>query len=805
MPEISQNKLDSADLSTDQSTLIHDSNQTDPHNSLGLSDISNQEPQPTEDKKNLGEQTEKDQYEFFKGTVQRVTYRSSDTGFGVIRAESDTSRNGFSVTTVVGTIPSTLGEGGTFVARGRWQTHPKFGAQFKAFSLTETLPTSQEAIIRYLSSGLIKGVGPKLAERIVEQFGEKTLSILEQDPDRLSEVSGIGESKIEEIKTIWHEKKEEREVLLFFQNYGISPSLARRIYQAYRARAVEIVKENPYILCEEVWGIGFLTADKIAIAIGIDTKSSERLMAGISYTLSEAQNDGHTFLPRDILLTKAKSLLSIAEDELLEKALVLANLQGLIVEYQDKFYTPLIFSQERKTAECIIKRSKRGASKSIPEHLVEEVISMRIQAVDSNPIVLSPEQKDAVKLAATSPLLVITGGPGCGKTTLVRSIGAVFKKAGLRIRLTAPTGRAAQRLQEVCSIEASTIHRLLKFDPMQRCFMHDESNYLPYDVLIVDESSMIDIPLASSLLKAVSPDTRLIFVGDADQLPSVGPGLFFSDLLQIDAVPKVKLTQLFRRAEDSSINDIAYQINKGVPPHIPQPDGTGTKDAYFLPVKDQNAASELIERLVCEQIPKRFNYHAEDITVLSPMNQGELGIIALNKRLQDRLVPKSPGAPIVKMGNTEFRVGDRVCQRVNNYNIHDSGVFNGEQGVIYGLDTEQKALYVKLWDGREITYKAEHISQLDLAYALTIHRSQGSEVPVVVLALHDSHAIMLERQLIYTAVTRAKKLLIVVGTKSALARATKRTRSSKRYTSFKDMVEEELANNNYSTELESEY
>lgn len=741
------------------------------------------------------EETKKES-DYLKGSVERITYRNSENGFGVIRVRKEGGAFGDPVITVAGTLPSSLSEGMTFIARGVWQTHPKFGLQFKAYSLTETVPTERESIIRYLSSGLIKGVGPKFAEKIVEHFGEATLQILENDPDRLTEVRGLGRAKAEEIKVIWVEKKEERETLLFFNNYNISQSLGTRIYKVYKSRTIEIVKNNPYILCQQVWGIGFLTADKIARALGISEKAVERLMAGLLYTLIESEMDGHTYLPKDILLMKGASLLQIDNPELMEEALNKALIEGIVTASEDKIFSPLLFLSEKKVAECIVKRiNNKGTAKYVPDWILNSILEEgNLKNKDGTRLDLSVEQAEAVRLSAKNSLLVITGGPGCGKTTVVRSIGALFKKAGFSIRLCAPTGRAAQRLQEVCDIDASTIHRLLKYDPFQKDFVHNENDTLPYDVLIVDESSMIDIPLANSLLKAVGPDTRLIFVGDKDQLPSVGPGLFFPDLLNISEIPVVTLTRLFRRSEESSINDIAHEINHGVMPNIPEPDGSGKRDAYFLAANTQEEASALIERLVAEQIPKKFGIPPTDITVLSPMNQGELGIISLNQKLQSKLVPKVEGQPTVSVGQTEFRVGDRVCQRVNNYNIHDAGVFNGEQGIIFGVDTEAKAIYVRLWDGREVTYTAENINQLDLAYALTIHRSQGSEVPVIVLVLHDSHNIMLERQLIYTGVTRAKSLLIIVGTRSALQTATKRIKSSKRYTGFRDFVVKGMLN-----------
>lgn len=732
--------------------------------------------------------------DFLRGTIKRITYRNEESGFAVLRVEAE-GRHGITET-LVGKIPPFADEGSSFVARGTWQSHNKFGKQFKAVSFSEAKPTSEDAIIKYLSSGQIKGIGEKTAEKIVAHFGEQTLEILDNSPEELSKVSGLRHSIIEEIKAVWSTKKEEREVMLFFQNHGISASIARKIYGVYKTRAIEIVKNNPYVLCHNIWGIGFLTADKIAKAIGIKEDSEERLAAGLSYSLSESLNDGNTYLPKDLLLDKTSSLLAVADKESISKALNVALFQGLILEFEDKFYLPQIFLHERKAADCISAKIKslNKVSKEIPNWILEEVLETRkSDSHNLQPITLSEEQKEAVRLAAKSNMLVITGGPGCGKTTVVKTITSLFKKSGFTLKLAAPTGRAAQRLQEVCGIEASTIHRMLKYDPIKKEFIHDESSPIPFDALIIDESSMIDISLAASLLAAVPKNTRLIFVGDKDQLPSVGPGLFFPDLLEINEIPQVCLNKLFRRAEDSSINEIAHQINHGVPPNIPEPDGSGKRDAYFLPITRAEEGAELIERLVCDQIPKKFNIPPEDIMVLSPMNQGELGIISLNERLQKRLVPHTDGSPAVVVGNLEFRLNDRVCQRVNNYNIHEAGVFNGEQGVIVGIDNNEKKVVVKLWDGRQITYTSENLTQLDLAYSLTIHRSQGSEMPVVILVLHDSHTIMLERQLIYTGVTRAKRLLVVVGSKSALKMATKRIRSSKRYTGFKSLVTQALA------------
>lgn len=741
---------------------------------------------------------------FFRGTITRVTFRSDESGFGVYRAEpesgiDDNAHTTGGLSTLVGVFPPTIGAGSTVIARGEWQSHPKFGRQFRARSVTETDPTGKEAIARYLASNAVKGFGPTLAARVVEAFGDETLEVIDKTPQRLLEVAGIGQKKLEEILESWQEKRNLREVLLFFQNQGISLSLAQRIYNHYGERAIERVSANPYILAREVWGIGFQTADRIASALGIDSNSPERIRAGLVFSLEQSADDGHCFLPKERLLEKAGKLLAVEDASVLEQAVLEATLGGDVIDDDGRLYGPDLFTAEQQLARSLSARAATQAqpTKAISEDLVDaackkSIISERntTGAVRAPEVVyLSEQQKSAIRLAASKSLLVITGGPGCGKTTVLQTLASLFRQAGLETRLAAPTGRAAQRMSEVCGMPASTIHRLLKYDAMKRTFIHDQYDPLPLDALIVDESSMIDLPLAAALLRAVPSGARVIIVGDADQLPSVGPGLFLSDILEVRSIPRVRLTTLFRRADESSITGIAHKINHGEIPHIPEPDGSTKSDAYFLAAKEPEAAAALIERLVVEQIPKKFGLRGSDITVLTPMNQGPLGVIALNQRLQQRLVPSLPGMAKVTIGELELRPGDRVCQRVNNYNLSTNGVFNGDQGTVIGVDPGAKSVFVELWDGREVEYPSDTLYQLDLAYALTIHRSQGSEVPAVILALHDSHTIMLERQLVYTGITRAKRLLIVVGTRKALATATKRSRSRRRYTQLTERIE----------------
>ncbi len=719
-------------------------------------------------------------------------YQNESNGFTVFRLESAREKDGQH--TVIGELAVSVSLGTNVIARGRWVNHPRFGRQFRARAITESEPTTRETILEYLGSGVVKGLGPVLAGRIVEVFGEDTLRVMDQTPERLRDIPGIGERKLEEICKAWTEKRNVREVLLFFQQYDIPVGLAQRIYRSYGERAIEIVRENPYLLVRSVWGIGFLTADRIARSLGIAEDSQLRIRAGIEYALRRANDDGHCYLPREKLLAKVLQLLQLESNSTVEIEHVLEQsiIHGELTRRDESIYLPTLERAEQELAEYL--SSRLANSSALSPHIERRAVSefagqyfspiSQSSSEQGSTASLSPEQREALFLAAEKPLTVITGGPGCGKTTVVRAISAFFRGLGLSVKLTAPTGRAAQRLAEVCDMEAATIHRLLRFDPGERTFFHDQAEPLAADVVIVDESSMIDLQLATSLLSAIPKNARLIIVGDADQLPSVGPGRFLGDLLQIPAVPRVRLTTLFRRREDSLITHLAYQVNIGVMPQIPEPGGPVRSDAYFIPATEPAQAAELVERLVVEQIPKSFGFVPRQITVLTPMNRGELGIIALNNRLQARLVKQSPDVPTVRVGLTQFHLSDRVCQRVNNYQLTTGGVFNGDQGEIIGIDPENQSVMVQLWDGREVEYSSDVLYQLDLAYALTIHRSQGSEVPVIVLVVHESHTVILERQLIYTAITRAKQLLVIVGSKRALALAIKRTRGSRRFTAL---------------------
>ena len=723
-----------------------------------------------------------------QAVVDRITFRNPTTGFAVVKSTlaNSTTLGRPSELTIIGEVDTSISCGTLIQARGNFQKHAKFGDQFRAFSIIETIPSTSEGLLRYFNSGSVKGFGAVLAKRALDKFECDLVRILDEEPHRLTEVPGIGKKKLEEILESWIKIRGNREAELFFHQHGVPAHLARRVISRYGKRAIEVVKKNPYILVEELYGVGFLSADKIALALGIERDSDQRLQAGLEFALKEASNDGHTYLPADVLINRTQKLLVIEDQQKLLNALSRAVSEDRVVSQsfnlKELIYSKILFEAEVSVANEL-EQLLTAEVKNLPIATIESAAQGAYPAssVESRMIFLSSEQQAALTLAATSSITVITGGPGCGKTTLVRALVAMFRKAGLLIRLAAPTGRAAQRLSEVCEHEASTIHRLLKYEPADRGFLHGKHFKLEADVLMIDETSMLDISLARSLLEAINKGTRVVFVGDADQLPSVGPGLFLSDLLQIAQTKTIRLTNLFRRANESLISVAAFQVNSGEVPDIHEPDGSGKRDAYFLPIQEQIEGAALIEKLVTEQIPKKFGFGATDITVLTPMNLGELGTIALNKRLQEKIRPSSNGVPSIKFGNQEFRLGDRVCQRVNNYQLGTNGVFNGDQGEIIGVDQENTQLTIKLWDGREIEYTKDVLSQLDLAYALSIHRSQGSEIPAVVLAIHDSQAILLERQLLYTAITRAKKLLIIVGTRRALVMAVRKTKSRRRY------------------------
>ncbi len=722
-----------------------------------------------------------------RATIDRIAYQNAANGYTVCHATmSDSSESVVIVGTTTGVGPKSH-----ILARGRFKDHPKFGRQFAATSVTETAPSAPEDLERYIGSGIVKGIGARTAKRIVEEFGVQALEVISKEPQKIAELPGVGAHRATLLAERFGAQDQTREVQRFLIENELSPGLVHKIMRLYGPRAVEVVGKHPYRLAREVPGIGFLKADAIAIKIGISPDSPDRIKAGLVYALEKAVDEGHCYLPIDVWTSRAEVLLGLDNTS----AIIATQVEALVsdtvvVQRGDYFYLPHINLAEESVAETIADRLAPWQKPIVSLETIEDVLG---RAEKETGFKYSAEQREAVGKAAQSPLLLITGGPGCGKTTIIKALTNLFSAAGKRLLLSAPTGRAAQRMSQVCGLPASTIHRMLKFDPIKKCFLHGPNDPLQADAVIVDESSMLDIQLAMSLFSAVPRDATLILVGDKDQLPSVGPGRVFGDLLALEEVPKVILSQLFRRSEESSITSIAHLINAGNVPDIPQPDGVTKTDAYFLPKGTAEEASELIQKLVAEQLPKKFGFNSDEIQVLTPSHRGPLGTVALNAALQGRVNPSDgDNEREMFLGAGVVRVGDRVCQQVNNYDLGETGVFNGDLGTVVNVDRKHAQLWVKLWDGRLVKYCGAEIQQLTLAYAITVHRSQGSEAPCIVMALSEAHYTLLERQLLYTAVTRAKKLLIIVGTKRALSLAARKATSKRRCSDLRGRILEAI-------------
>jgi exodeoxyribonuclease V alpha subunit len=711
-----------------------------------------------------------------RGVVDRVTFRNPTNGYSVLQLRvPDQIRS----ITVVGPLLNAR-VGAHLLVRGTFQDHPKFGRQLAASAITETTPDNADGIEKYLASGLIKGIGPKTAARIVEHFGNETMEVLLRNPERVAELPGIGKAKAQTIVAALESQRETRDIMQFLLAHDISPNLAQRIYTQYKGAAVEILKRDPYLLARDMRGIGFRTADSIALKIGLRPDSPQRLKAGLFFALELASDDGHSFLPRRQLLERAQQLLELVDPVDMDQQIQELSQESFIVNDDENIYIKHLHTAEQFVASFIQERISTPESPTpIPETLRLDALS---QAEASFGIQFSHEQREAARIASEQRLMIVTGGPGCGKTTVVRAFCAIFQAAGKRLLMAAPTGRAAQRMAQVTGVQATTIHRLLKYDPMSHQFLYGVNQPLPADVVIIDEASMIDILLAKDLFSAIPTEATVILVGDKDQLPSVGPGRVFAELIAVKEIATIPLSRLFRRGEESSITSIAHLVNSGTVPDVPTPDGVTKADAYCIPRSEPSEALTTIEKLVSDQLPKKFGFELNEITVLTPSNRGPLGTIALNERLQSVLNPveRVGEDQQIAVGQGVLRLGDRVCQRVNNYQIDQVGVYNGDIGSIYAVDASSRSVTVELWDGRLIRYSDRELHELSLAYAMTVHRSQGSEIPCVVLALHDSHFTLLDRQLIYTAITRAKKLLVIVGSKRALTMATKRFAGARR-------------------------
>ena len=705
-----------------------------------------------------------------EGVLERVVFSNEENAWSVVRVQVAGYRD---LVTAVGNLLG-VQPGENLRLTGGWITDPKYGRQFRVSSYATVTPATVNGIEKYLGSGLIRGIGKVMAGRMAAAFGLECLDVIENHPERLTEVEGIGPKRRKEIVRAWEEQREIKEVMIFLQSHGVSTHYAIKIYKAYGAQATNLVRENPYRLANDIHGIGFKSADKIAAALGIPPDAPQRIEAGTLYLLGQGGDRGHLYLPRQALIEEAEKLLGSTAAQVETAVAALAEMEQIVVEEIPGSADPAIYLKSLHSAEV-------GVSLRVRTLLIQPMLPMEIdldRALDwfekAEKIALARQQRQAIRAGLTRKMLVITGGPGTGKTTLVRGIVKILDRKGQRVLLAAPTGRAAKRLAEATGAEATTLHRLLEFNPQTRQFDRNREHPLSCDLLIVDEASMLDTVLAYHVLKAVPDHGRLILVGDVDQLPSVGPGRVLGDMIRSEAVEVVRLTEIFRQAERSLIVVNAHRVNQGSMPILESVDSDG--DFFFIERKEPAEIVETLAQLVSKRIPGKFGFNPVDqIQVLTPMNRGPLGTDNLNAVLRDLLNPE--GVTVTRGGHS-LRVGDKVMQVRNNY---DQEVFNGDIGRVKAIDEVEQIVTVAV-DNREVVYDFGSIDELTLAYACSIHKSQGSEYPCVVIPLHTTHYVMLQRNLLYTALTRAKRLAILVGEERALRVAVGNRRVRPRFT-----------------------
>lgn len=707
------------------------------------------------------------------GTVDSVVYRNDETGYVVLNLKVEGGTATGAPSAVLVGKSAAIWEGEEIKAQGRWIRHPQHGLQFNAETIACVVPSSLEGIRRYLASGMIRGVGKVYAKKIVDHFGAQTLDIIDKNSARLLEVPGIGKDRKRKIKESWDAQHGIRDAMIFLQANGVGTAQAAKIFRAYGANTIALVKQNPYRLCSDIWGIGFLKADAIAMKVGVDRNAPERARAGIFYTLETLAEEGHCFCYEPELILNAEKLIGISV-EILAEALLAETEAGSLVNDAGRIYLKRLHQAETAIARRVLDiLDTRTPFKPIA---VDAAVDW---AVKKMAIDLSPRQRDALKMALGAKVSIITGGPGVGKTTIIRALCDIWSARRLDVRLAAPTGRAARRMAESTGREAQTIHRLLKYMPQTKSFDHNADNPIPADVVIVDESSMLDVELASDFLAAIRPATTVVFVGDIDQLPSVGPGNVLRDLIASGAVPCTKLDVIFRQKLGGSIVRNAHLVNAGSEFGAPVGDHD---DFFFIRCEEPERILANVVELVRHRIPQKFGLSPlEDVQVLTPMRKNLLGADNLNLVLQEALNSKGPG--VQRLGRT-YRVGDRVMQIHNNY---DRDVFNGDLGFIAGIDAENGKLSVD-FDGRKVVYDFTDLDELVHAYAISIHKSQGSEYPAVVIVLATQHFKLLQRNLLYTAITRGKKLVCVVGSPRAVAIAIKNNETRGRRTALAERL-----------------
>ena len=702
--------------------------------------------------------------------VERITYQNPENGYSVLKVRV----KGYSdLVTLVGNLLE-VPVGSVLLCRGEWKVDKRYGSQFVAATWEETMPATVYGIEKYLGSGLVKGIGPRFARAIVQRFGTETIDIIETDIERLYEVPNIGRKRVAKIRESWERQKDIKNVMLFLQGYGVSTAYAAKIYREYGKKSIDKVRENPYRLADDIWGIGFKTADGIAAKMGYGKEDPRRCRSGILYTLGQLSDEGHVYAGEEQLVKTAGQLLEAGETAIRDTLAGMLQAEDLILD-KDAIYLPPFYH-----AECGTSRRLRDLAESTGRSLFDGLFDPSSLTAETG-IEYDEVQLAAIRQAVTSKVMVLTGGPGTGKTTTTQGIIAALKKAGLRVLLAAPTGRAAKRMSEATGMEAKTIHRLLEYNP-QDGYKRNDENPLEGDALIVDECSMIDILLMNNLLKAVPVGMRLVFVGDIDQLPSVGAGNVLRDIIDSQRIPVVRLVRIFRQAQKSRIVMNAHTINQG---RFPDTSNGRDTDFFFMREDDPERAAETIVRLVKERLPRAYRESPDRIQVLTPMQRGVVGAANLNLLLQQAL---NPSGPSLGRGGYTYRQGDRVMQLRNNY---DKDVFNGDLGYIREVDTEDRMLTVD-FDGKKVEYDVTELDELTLAYATTIHKAQGSEYPIVVMPVLMTHFVMLQRNLIYTGITRAKKICVLIGAMKALAYAVRNMSVLKRNTSLRERLNPSL-------------